>query len=195
MNKIKLNSKKLLLLLLYSSGKTSEICEEIKGRTRIVKMIFLFNEEIKKDFIKDANIEMEPITFYSWDYGPFSKDIYNDIEFFINNNLIIVRNNSLEKEEIELFEYERWLEDQYMSNEVVNLSEKYNQEIFQLSQKGKDWIEKNIWHLLSQNQIEILKLFKKRLNEASLDAILRYTYLKFPNYTDQSKIKEKIIGF
>jgi len=195
MEKLKLNGKHILLLLLYSPGKGEEINEPITGRTRIIKMMFLFKEQIKKDFFKDSNIELVSFPeYFSWDYGPFSKDVYNDIEFFINNGFIEDSQLKKEMSEIEQDEYENWAEDYLFENEQELLASIQKEESFRLSQRGIDFVEQKLYKYLSANQKEILKKFKKSINESSLDAILRYTYLKFPEYTTKSKIKEKVIG-
>ena len=80
MKKKELNGKDLLLTLLYLPGKTNQINEKIIGRTRITKMIFLFEKELYKNFdnIKEDNLP----DFFAYDYGPFSKELLDDIRFF-----------------------------------------------------------------------------------------------------------------
>lgn len=192
---MKLNRKHILLLLLYSPGKSNEINEPIDGRTRIIKAMFLFKEEIQKNFLKDSNIELVSLpNFYAWDYGPFSKDVYDDIEFFINNGFI--KNTIIDESanEAELDEYENWAIDYLLEDENEIQNTVYNEERFRLSQKGIDFIINKVYKNLTDNQKSILIQFKKQINKASLDAIIRYTYLKYPEYTHLSKIKDKIFG-
>ncbi len=190
---MKLNRKHILLLLLYSSGKSDNINEPIDGRTRIIKAMFLFKEETQKDFIKDSNIELTSLpSFYAWNYGPFSKDVYDDIEFFINNGFIEDTNLETNINEVELDEYENWAEDYVLENESIRTF--YNEESFHLTKKGIEFVQHKVYNHLSNNQILIMSEFKKRINQASLDAIIRYTYLKYPEYTHLSKIKDKIFG-
>lgn len=195
MSRLKLSGKHILLLLLYSPGKTDKLCEPVNGRTRIIKMMFLFKEQIEKNFFKDSNIELISFPeFFPWNYGPFSKDVYNDIEFFINNGFIEDIQLRKEMSEIEQDEYENWAEDYLFENEKELLTNIQNEESFRLSQRGIDFVEQKLYNHLSANQKEILRNFKKSINEFSLDAILRYTYLKFPEYKTKSKIKEKVVG-
>ena len=196
MNKSKLNSKKLFLLLLYSPGITENLNEPIRGRTRIVKAMFLFEEEIKKKFIKNSNIEdIEMPDFYAWDYGPFSKEVYNDIEFFINNGFI---ENQFLQDELSIFEFNEFLNwaDDYMFDDEKGFLLNYNkEEEFRLTDTGIKYIQKTaLFESLTTNQKKILKDFKETINKASLEAILRYVYLKYPEYTKKSKIKDRIIG-
>lgn len=74
--------------------------------------MFLFNKEIKENFIRNRKTEITSFPeFIPWKYGPFSKDVYADIEFFINNGSI--DNSPLDSEmtESEINEFGDWVED------------------------------------------------------------------------------------
>ena len=196
MSKRKLSSKQLLLLMLYSPGVTEQVNEPIRGRTRIVKMMFLFEHEIKDKFMKASTIdEIEMPEFYPWDYGPFSRDVYDDIEFFINNGF--VENRFLEDQagRAEVDEFSAWVESYAFDDEKDDLSEHWNQEEFRLTELGRRYVEeKGLFEQLAANQKRILREFKSTINRASLEAILRYVYLKYPKYTEKSKIRGQIVG-
>ena len=194
MNKLKLSGKHILLLLLYSPGQTNEVNETIKGRTRIIKMMFLFKEEIQKDFLKNKNVEIVTFPeFKAYNYGPFSKEIYDDIEFFINNGFIEDSSSDENTSEFEIDEYEVWIDDFLFDDEKDMILGSYSEEEFKLTDQGCDWIEANVFCHLSENQKEILKSFKKSINESSLEGILRYVYLNYKEYAEKSKIKEKFL--
>jgi len=191
---LKLSGKHILLLLLYSPGKTSEFNEPIEGRTRIIKMMFLFHEEIKDDFLKGTNIELVSFPeFFAWKYGPFSKDIYDDIEFFINNGFIFSNSLTTEMTKSEFDEYGSWIEDFLFDDEKSLLLNIPNEESFTLTPKGTSFIKK-YFSDLTEAQKNILIKFKSEINQGTLEAILRYTYVKHPKYTNKSNIKERILG-
>ena len=76
------SSKEIILLLLYAKGKTNKLFEPIKGRTRLMKMIFLFKEELQKAFNKNSVIDFSLLSdFSAYDFGPFSFEVLNDIDF------------------------------------------------------------------------------------------------------------------
>lgn len=190
-----LTNKHLLLALLYSNGITQEINESIVGRTRIVKMIFLFDKEIKKKFLKDGVfVDIILPDFIPYNYGPFSKDIYNDLEFFINNDFVKNKFLQVEPPEVENEETEAWLNDFLFEDEKEVFSYSSNEEEFFLTQKGIDWVEEKLFKKLSETQKNLLREFKKRINSTSLQNILRYTYLQYPDYTTKSQIKGRVIG-
>jgi hypothetical protein len=190
----KFSGKHILLLLLYSPGNTEEINEPILGRTRIVKTLFLFDKEIKKDFLKDSDIELISFpNFYEWYYGPFSKDVFGDIEFFINNGFIDnTPLNDYEMADAELNEFQNWADDFLLDEETRPSVSLPYQECFRLTEKGIAFVESNIFKFLSENQQKTIQLFKKTVNESSLAAIIRYTYMKYPSYTSKSLIKDRI---
>jgi len=191
----KLTNKHLLLMLLYSPGLSNKVNEPIRGRTRLMKMIFLFKEELQKEFLKEKrNLEFSLPEFYPWHYGPFSKDVFNDLEFFRNNSYIIDQSTNEEKSNIEAEEYENWIDDYLLGNEKE--IEKYFvvEEYFKLTQKGEDWVKNKLFDNLTEKQKELLHDFKRKFNAAPLESIIRYTYLQYPQYTNASKIRESVFG-
>jgi hypothetical protein len=189
---LKLSGKHILLLLLYSPGNSGHPNEPLVGRTRIIKMLFLFDKEIKRQFLKDSHVELISFPeFYAWHYGPFAKDVYDDIEFFINNGFIENRFLDSEKSEIEMEEYENWFKEFLFDDETELLSNSRNDEQFQLTSKGIKFVEDKINNQLTENQKEIIIKFKENINSATLPAIMRYVYMKYPDYTGKSKVKEK----
>ena len=60
MNKKELTGKDLLLCFLYSPGQTNDINEPIVGRTKLTKMMYLFEKEIYPKFFNDT-LSREPL--------------------------------------------------------------------------------------------------------------------------------------
>ncbi len=195
MNKIRFSGKHILLLLLYSPGIENNINEPIKGRTRLIKMMFLFNEEVKKSFLSNTEVEIENFQeFYPWHYGPFSKEIYNDIEFFINNGFIKSTFLADSMVDFEVEELENWADSVYLEVDKDDLLIDQNEEAFSLTSKGIKFVEDKIIPILSNYQKDVLKKFKNNINESSLVSIIRYIYMKYGNYAEKSKIKDKILN-
>ena len=189
--KYNLTGKKLLFLLLYAPIKNNKFNIPISGRTRLMKMGFLFNEELKSYFEKDSNfVKINLPEYFSWKYGPFSTDFLNNLEFLINQNYIKVSVN-IGNAPIpeELAEYEYWIEnmDEFESKE-------YEEEVFTLNNKGIQKA-KEIWNILTKNQKNILIEFKDVLNRSPLYRILEYVYKKYSKegYIDKSIIREKYL--
>ena len=195
--KMKLTGKKFILMLLYSPVEGEKTNIPISGRTRFMKMGFLFDKELKKDFEKDKIFEeiLMP-EYFAWKYGPFSKELLNDLEFLINQEYIEVLygpdNSPFSSVFSTIREYERF--EYWIENFEDYASEEYNEEIFKLTHKGILKAEK-IWQILTKNKKNILIEFKYSLNRAPLDKILKYVYKKYSKegYIDNSLIREKYL--
>ncbi len=83
------NRKDILLLMLYSSGVRDRVNEPIVGRTRLVKMLYLFKMEALPHFQQGTEITEDNFyEFHPWDFGPFSREVYDDINFFLLRGFI-----------------------------------------------------------------------------------------------------------
>jgi hypothetical protein len=188
------NRRDILLLFLFSPGKTNDINESIIGRTRLTKTLFLFKEEALPYFSSGTNIDKENFyEFFSWNFGPFSSQVYEDLNFFILRQFISTSNskNDISPESVE--ELNEWIDSSGI--EVISNNEiEYLEEEFQLTKKGIDWVGKNLYNELSNNQKKILQDFKAKMQITPIKAILRYVYEKYPEYTNRSIIKDKILG-
>jgi len=190
-----LTGKKFILLLLYSPINGDEVNVPISGRTRLMKMGFLFKEEIRSDFEKDKTFEELALPeYFAWKYGPFSAELLNDLEFLVNQNYIKATSAGTPIEasiaEAEFGEYAYWVDDidEFRSRE-------YDEECFELSEdKGIPKAEE-IWGILSENQKKMLSKFKKVMNCASLSRILEYVYKKYreDGYIDKSLIRQRYL--
>lgn len=192
MSKIKLTSVDIIMLLLYSPGYTKEFREAIEGRTKLTKLLFIFEKEILKKFTEDTLEYSDDLFFFTaWNFGPMSIKAFKDIDFLKNIDFISTSysNSSdiLTYEEISEF-------NDYAEKELDVKPVEYSLERFEISDKGVQFIQqKNKYESLSNNQKEILSAFKARYNKAKLRDILRYVYTKYPEFTEKSKIKEKVL--
>jgi len=193
---MKLTGKKLILLFLYAPTTGNEVNVPIAGRTRLMKMGFLFKEEILIDFQKDKTFdELDLPEYFAWKYGPFSSELLNDIEFLVNQNYVESRSEkapiAAELDEAEYAEYYFWVEDM----DAFRFRE-YDEETFELTKdKGIPKAEE-FWVKLTENQKKYMSEFKNVLNNASLSRILEYVYKKYQEkgYTDKSLIRERYLS-
>jgi len=104
------NRKDILLLLLYSPGVSKSYNEPIEGKTRLVKMLFLFKTEVLPHFRRGTKITEENFyEFFPWDFGPFSAQVYDDIAFFMLRGF--VESSAAEGDGLpeSAAEWEKWL--------------------------------------------------------------------------------------
>ncbi len=164
----------------------------ISGRTRLMKMGFLFGEEIADQFKKDGGLQEADLPeYFAWKYGPFSTTFLNDLEFLINQEYVRPQMSSGTPLIAELAEYEYWIDD------LEELDDReYVEETFELTDDKGIAKAKELWGLLSTNQQELLSQFKRVLVRAPLDRILEYVYKKYneKGYIDKSLIRDKYLS-
>ncbi len=187
------NRKDILLVLLYSPGRGDDVNEPIVGRTRLVKMLFLFREEAMPHFQRGTEISDEDFyKFFPWSFGPFSRDVYDDLEFFILRGFI--QSSDAEEEALpeSAAEWEAWLSSSHSDSSEEAISE-YREEVFQLTPKGVTF-SASLYESLSQAQRKLLRDFKQRTTAVPLRALLKYVYENYKDMTLKSEIKEEILG-
>ena len=187
---MKISGKKFLLLVLYAPTEHGSIGEPIEGRTRLMKMGFLFEKELKKDFQRAGEHLIALPEFFAWKYGPFSKGLLNDLEFLRNRGYVDSRSARVAPLTMELEEYSYWIEDM----DDLDVGEYEAEEFFLTEERGLPKGEL-LWGQLSRVQRETLIAFKDVLAKASLDRILEYVYKKYKDdgYADKSLIKDKYL--
>ena len=192
MAKIK-NSKDLILLLLYAPGPKGRLCEPIQGQTRLMKMVFLFKEEIAKRFNLDKVVEPTAFPkFEPFDYGPYAGEVYADLEFLVNYGFVEARTDSegLASEE-ERQEFDYWTA---TGDDISSLDTRTIGREFSLTDRGRRFVQKmELWEALSQQQKDALREFKTRCVTASLRSLLRYVYTNYENMTKKSVIRHEIL--
>ncbi len=187
------NRKDVLLLMLYSPGKGDSPNEPVAGRTRLTKMLFLFKKEALKPFRKGTKISDENFyEFFAWNFGPFSRDVYDDLTFFELRGFIQKDSTEVETYPEAAAEWDRWL-DMSRSDSDDELLSEYDDAEFSLTTKGTEFTE-SLYVSLSNEQKKLLKAFKAKLVSSPLRAILQYVYTTYPESTTKSKIKEQVLG-
>lgn len=101
MSNKKLNGADYLLLLLYLDNKSP-----ILGAIRLEKMMFLFNNEIAPR-LKETGLDSDKLPeFIAYNFGPFSKDVYEQVELFKGIGFLRVTNLMAKEELIEADDWE-----------------------------------------------------------------------------------------
>ena len=186
------NRKDILLLLLYSPGVQGNYNEPIVGRTRLMKLLFLFKKEALSHFQRGTDINDDNFyKFFPWDFGPFSTEVYDDLIFFTLQGFIDSSESEDEALPESASEWAEWMSTSGIQPDDENYNE-YEEETFRLTNKGV-LFTKPMYDFLSDSQKRLLKEFKKKLASAPLRAILRYVYDKYPDTTERSKIKSEIL--
>jgi uncharacterized protein YwgA len=182
------NSKDLVMVLLYAKGHEGRVCEPINGKTRFMKMVFLFDREIRRKFNLGENIPDSAMpNFEAHDFGPFSGKVYEDLEFLVEMGLVEASSGNDDLLEDERREYEFW--------QARGGSDEWSfPTTFSLTDLGKEFVESKLKDGLSAEQWEIVDKFKARCTSASLAALLKYVYTRYPETTTRSTIRDQVLG-
>ncbi len=188
------NSKDLILLMLYAPGRTGKVCEPISGQTRLMKMIFLFKKELYVHFKQGDTISDSAFpNFEAYDYGPYSSQVYEDLEFLVNIELVAIKSdNNAEVLDEEKAEYKYWSITNADNGSATPIGR-----TFMLTSIGKEFVKEELLsgkNAITPNQLLILEKFKSRCVSASLKSLLHYVYSKYGDMTTKSKIKNQILG-
>ena len=185
-----LETKDLIMLLLYAKGHMGKDQEPIRGRTRFVKMVFLFKKEMAKQFKKGLKIsESDLPKFEPYHFGPFSPQVYQDLEFLVDNGFVKAKATGSNPVEEEVAEYQYW----QMSSAGEEDDAPLVEEEYSLTPLGISFVEDGEAGRLSKDQQESLDKFKARCTGASLRQLLKYVYTKYPETAAKSKIANDII--
>jgi len=172
----------VLLLLLYAPGTKNEEGEEIKGITRLEKLMFLlYKQSSFKDVIgKDYK-------FDSYDYGPFSSEIFDDIEALKISG--ILHEETFMGEKLESIDFE---ENEMNVNE--DISNILSMKKYKLTKKGFA-ISKILFDSINDKQKAEIINIKKKFNSIPITNLLTYVYNNYPDVTKKSVIKNKILKY
>lgn len=186
--KKKLLGADYLLLLLYLNNK-----ESIKGSVRLIKMMFLFEEQIAP-ILKNQGLESEQLPqFISYNFGPFSKDVYEQIELFTGIGFAEKKNLNAQEE---MSEIDDIIENEFLDECYENDTELKNDNNFweyRILESGSGFVEKNILCEISDEQLAIMKRFKKKITDMTIKQLLYYVYTTYPQYTERSIIKDEVL--
>lgn len=192
----KINGKDLLLLFLYTPGITDEINEPIVGRTRLMKMAFLFEKELKKDFLKGNDAQI--FNFIPYLFGPYDKEVIRNLNFLLDANFILEQDtaiivSSAETVENRKYESEDTFDDLWEEIEIVPQEAEVYEKKYLLSEKGIRYSKEKLWVLLEGYQKSLMLKFKTQIVKIPLDDLLSYVYKTYPHYTENSTIREKYL--
>lgn len=170
----------ILMALLYSPGKKG-VSEEIRGITKIVKLLFLLEKEggFKKYF------DLFNYKFEAYNFGPYSDEIFGDIEMLKEANLLEVT-----KQKYDYYAETADRHESIIQADSVDSNEQFV-EIFSLTSDGKK-IGKSIYENdLTEEEKQKIEQIKTKYNSIPLYNLLKYVYKKYPEVTTESVIRDK----
>ncbi len=184
----KLNGADFLLLLLYLNNK-----EPILGAIRLEKMMFLFNMEITP-LLKKKGLDADKLPeFIAYNFGPFSKDVYEQIELFKGIKFIQVTDLKATEEMVEVDDLEELPFANETTNKGYSLKVDGNYYKYSILKTGERYVIEKILPYVNDEQKTLLEMFKRKITSLYPKQLLKYVYSKYPEYTTKSLIKNEVL--
>ena len=158
-------------------------------------MMFLFSKEVLP-ILNRKGVTVDGLPeFIPFNYGPFSKDVYEQIEFFKNINFISVKDlNATESiDEVDDWEETSFIYDMFERDQDYNRTSNGKHFRYTLLKQGRDYVEKEIAPYIDDDQKKLLTEFKRRIQKVKTKNLLIYVYTKYPDMTKNSLIKDEVL--
>jgi hypothetical protein len=194
MEKKKLKNGDILLLFLFVDNQSP-----IVGRTRLQKMVYVFEKELKKKYSFDKSAKEDKnlsFNFEAYNYGPFSKEVFDLMEFFVNIEAVKVEYRTDDIEEAV-----DSIDDQIIFNDDMQAGVGRIEDdeslpgdpIYRITDKGISFVKDKLLGILSKEQIKAISDLKVAFSKYSLNQILKYVYSKYPDMTRNSLIRDAVL--
>ena|SRR5437879_587390 len=163
---VAISKPELIGLLLYVPGSSGKQYEEIRGKTRLMKLVFLLSKEVegRKPVIESG-------TFRPYKFGPFDSDVYDALEAL---------------KQLQLVEEKSPTDRQQIFDEEVG--EAYDVDtVYRLTEVGKQRLAR-LAESVSPETIKRISHVKTVFGTMPLIELLHYVYQRYPEYAKLSEI-------
>lgn len=167
-----------IILLLGAPSKSPALSNRLEGVTRLEKLLFLLNKETEL-----GKLLTESPDFTAHNFGPFSAKSYQAIDTLVAAGLItdsMRRSNSMD---------DSW-ESKFLIG--TNETDEYSTRDFELTELGQKYYRALVSELPTDIEEEIEK-FKGKFGFLPLRQLVRYVYKEYPDYAQNSLIREEIL--
>jgi uncharacterized protein YwgA len=172
----------LMVLLLYARGYTGKLNEEIRGITRLEKLMYLL--------LKEGSFEKilsQEVAFEAYDFGPYSAEVYDLIESLSMMGIVTIREEKISniKDIIDIYyaEAEGQIEETTRIMEIYSLTE----------DRGFKIAKKLLQERVTDEEFKKVEDIKVKYNGLKLEDLLRYVYETYPESAKKSKVIERIL--
>ncbi len=174
----------LMVLVFYAKGSTRKQNEEIRGITRMEKLMYLL---LKEGGFED--VLSKEVTFEAYDFGPYSPEVYDLLESLKEMDIVNVQEEKTSnvKDIIDVY----YAKDQGQIEETMGNV----MEIYSLTRDRGFKVAEMLKDQVSPKELERIEDIKAKYNRMKLDDLLRYVYKTYPGSAKKSKIIGEIFGF
>jgi len=158
---------------------------EVRGVTKVQKILYLMEKETEfyeayKDKLTDE------LDFKAYNMGPFSENVYDELEFLINIGAL--EKDSMELDAADSYEVKSFEE----REEALGASNELSNKVFKITDKG-DKIGEKLVQVLEDEYVEEIKELTRKYNKKSLSNVLEYVYTAYPDSARNSKIRDEVL--
>jgi hypothetical protein len=168
-----------LIVLLLGTPSRRGLQNRLAGITRLEKLIFLLENETDLDQLLSEKPDFEPYNF-----GPFSKKVYDAVDTLAAAELIDDSSNSAAPED------EAWEAQQVIGPEAADSS---SVRTFSLTARGNKYYNSLIQDIPEALREQLVH-FKEAFAAIPLRQLVRYVYERYPAFTVNSLIRDDILG-
>lgn len=147
-----MNRRHILPLLLLKANDQ----EPIEGRTRLQKLMFLLQQQLNEE---GGDLPWE-YTFEAYDYGPFAKALYHDIDYLRRSGLLAEQERHIDTD-VKQYDYK-------------------------LTQEGSDLVEEAREAIGLEELLREAETIKQEFNDMRLDELIDYVYSEYPEFAKNS---------
>lgn len=164
-----------LLLLLHARGPQNAIDEAIRGRTRLIKLLFVVSKALDR---KPTQL------FYAYNYGPFSDEALDAVEALKNQGFL--EGSTTQTTERPSF-------DDMMAIVKQKSARETSVPIFRLNPKGANAVDELLRHRPDlQAYLQTVESVKREYGRLRDDELVERVYEEFPQFTDRSLIRDEV---
>lgn len=169
-----------IVLLLLDSVKRNLGNRELRGITRLEKLIFLLANEAR---VPDVDKHFQ---FTAYKFGPFSADVYEATEFLSGIDLVTLGERPVTS--YYATSAEEHLTELTVEDDEENIKPAIREKTFELTEAGQRAAEtlRGIWQQERPEELNKLDAIVKRFGKLPLNQLIRYVYRQFPESAKNS---------
>ncbi len=174
----------LIMALLYSPGTSNQPGEEVRGITRLEKLVFLL--------LKEGGFEGqlgEELSFEAYDFGPYSGAVVDVLHALEGEGLV----RATKIESVSLKELADGLIAASATGEVEGAPPKIVL-VYGLTDRGRR-VGQTVFQSLPRREQSSIAHLKSRFNSMNLGDLLEYVYKRYPEMIHKSRILDQVLGF
>ena len=160
---------------------------EIKGITRLEKLVFLLERETSsKEWLS------EDAAFEPYNFGPFSQRVYEAVDLLAAAQLI-EDSSSPAPDDADSWESRDRIGLDEGAMGKTQVRDPYTTRDFLLTERGWKYFHA-LESELKPESVDELRQFKRRFAPVPLRQLIRYVYQRYEEFTTKSHIRDEVLG-